>query len=463
MMLALSIGSQSELTINVAAPLAKNYDIVIYGGGSNAVAAALKASGVTTDQKSILMVVPERKLGSIQTVGGQNFWDIATHSGSLPQGGSFKMFYGATSQFYPTEYFASYLADEIAKHPNIEVRYYTDIKSTHVEKNTITGITTTTLGKDVIKEENINARIFIDASETGRLVSSTGLWKGTVGREDTGIDKKQMASTLMFKMKNIDISQIRKTKTDKGIGLWDGDDINTLPIFQQYRKNSATYKIKSYNAASDGPGEYWMNMLIIYDVDGTDEDAKAKARRDAMMEIEKPVFLDMIQHTKGFSKAELVYDSVGNPIVGEILYTRETIHTQNNDGTFALDKRITKGEDRQYYAHRIGLGYYWFDNNSYTKEENHPLPIAEKPWYVPYEALQSQSLSNVLIPGYAANIDSMAWTAMRVYPNLDVLGDAAGVATGLALYERFDLAGPTEEQINLLQTKLLQVGAVLEK
>ena len=51
-------------------------DILIYGEGFQAVAAAAKAANNALT-KSILVVVPSPvpKLGGIATIGGQNYWD----------------------------------------------------------------------------------------------------------------------------------------------------------------------------------------------------------------------------------------------------------------------------------------------------------------------------------------------------------------------------------------------------
>ncbi|MNP79440.1 FAD dependent oxidoreductase [compost metagenome] len=74
--------------------------------------------------------------------------------------------------------------------------------------------------------------------------------------------------------------------------------------------------------------------------------------------------------------------------------------------------------------------------------------------------LQTPYVDNLLLPGYAANIDSYSWSAMRVYPNLIMLGDAAGTSAALAADGRMDLAKP---DMDLLQKELLRHQAILEK
>jgi hypothetical protein len=153
----------------------------------------------------------------------------------------------------------------------------------------------------------------------------------------------------------------------------------------------------------------------------------------------------------------------GHPEVGDILYLREGIHTvKDKPYTYGLNKLDVLTGGARWFNRRIGIGFYNFDSNTYTKNESLSNPLHE-PWYVPYDVLTSPKVANLLIPGYAASIDSFAWTAMRVYPNLIMLGDAAGVAAGLALLGDFRIYDPTDEQIAELQYSLKQVNVILGK
>ena len=73
-----------------------------------------------------------------------------------------------------------------------------------------------------------------------------------------------------------------------------------------------------------------------------------------------------------------------------------------------------------------------------------------EPTYIPYSALTTQYVPNMLIPGYAVNASSFAWSEMRVFPNLCVLGDAAGIAavtcllSGDSAYGLKDISGVRE-------------------
>ena len=111
------------------------------------------------------------------------------------------------------------------------------------------------------------------------------------------------------------------------------------------------------------------------------------------------------------------------------------------------------------YATRIGLNYYWSDINAYKFEDmkkngeyiwggaianklrddlhTSTYPVDDNsphyPAYIPYNALTTNYVANLLIPGYAVGASSYAWAEMRVFPNLCVLGDAAGAAAAYAV------------------------------
>ncbi|GIP41430.1 hypothetical protein J31TS4_47100 [Paenibacillus sp. J31TS4] len=531
--LAFALSLSAGMAVNRPASAPGNYDIVIYGGGPQAVSTALQASATTEGRASILMIVPERAPGSIMSVGRQNLFDVNYYRASkLPEGidpkyegsqaGSLYRFLGDLTAVFPPEKMEAYFRTKLAE-KRVQVRYDTDLVkvttrpaaagagenaaagSHRVSSVELKPLVRNADGHAVFDEtapgEPVSAQVFVDASETGRLVRLSGQHVGTVGREDQNPDARQMAATLMFKVRGVDAQKAVKdwslegfTMSPKGsFQLWGGYEMRQLNALQQYAESAGPFRLKPYNAGEDGysgagaPGsprmELWMNMLLIYDVDarkaardrgagealypsggGTEPEL---AREEAVREIAKPEFLSLLRQLKGFEQAELVLVD-GKPEVGEILYLRESIHTAQvadpatRTYRFALDREGVTGGDTKYYERRIGLGYYHFDSNSYKKGESLSNPIG-KPWYVPYDVLVGPKLSNVLLPGYAANIDSYAWTAMRVYPNLIMLGDAAGTAAGLAVKGEFSLHRPEPEQLHRLQQTLFRQGAILDK
>ena len=85
------------------------------------------------------------------------------------------------------------------------------------------------------------------------------------------------------------------------------------------------------------------------------------------------------------------------------------------------------------------------------------------PVYLPYEALITTYVSNLLLPGYAANVSSFAWGEIRVLPNLCVLGDAAGVAAGYCVNNGYLPRYLNDSQIQAVQNLLKSVDAKIDK
>jgi hypothetical protein len=503
MILVMVLGIVVFLLITQRTPTytGKKYDIIIYGGGPQAVATALKASGVTHDHARILVIVPETKLGSILTAGDQNIFDQVTyHSSQLPpglpadysypQGGTNFILQKEFPRSFPPEALADYMKNLLTQHANITLSFSSDITEVNVKDSVIQYVRTQPLKKDEkdryvfasSSSDRLYAPVFVDASETGRLIRLAH-FKGTVGRADQDGDQTQMNATLMFKVKNVNKNTVKVNHpfvNSKGLlQVWGGhEEVARNPI-ASYNESNPNFFIKPFNGASDSKqnNELWMNMLLIYNVDAqkawrdkvadngyypkSDGIDPEEAREMCIREIQSPEFLKSLRSIRGFENAELVMKD-GKPAVGDIMYLRESIHAYHQDHQFGLTKQSVF-QDQVNYAHRIGLGFYHFDTNGYKTAKKLSNPIRKQPWYVPYEVLTTSSIKNVLLPGYAASIDSFSWSAMRVYPNLLVLGDAAGTAAGLSLQGQFRIQDPTEQQIAKLQEQLRLMQAVLEK
>lgn len=497
------------------------YDLIIYGGGPQAVSTALKAANTTNDLAKTLMIVPSDCLGSILTAGKQNLFDLNYYrtkrrTPGIPsdyegtQGGTMFRFLRDMGSVFPPDEMARYLRRQVQAHPNITVWYDTDITDvqlaaagTDAGASRIEAVRVQPIRKDADgryvfsgdKSAPLKAKVFVDASESGRLARFAQV-DYTIGRQDQGIDSRQMGATLMYKIKGVDAYAAVKTNrklygyaysTKGAFQFWAGNEAFTIPEMIAYDKASDHFRIKGYNAGEDGishvggdtrNAEFWMNQLLIYNVDARKawRDLAANnghypssdgldpeiAREMAIEELKKPNFIRMVRKLPGFETAELVYRN-GQPVVGDMLYLRESIHTtQGAPNRFALNRQDVMNGGERWYARRIGIGFYNFDSNTYTKEESLSNPLHE-PWYVPYDVLVSPKVANLLLPGYAASIDSFAWTAMRVYPNLIMLGDAAGTAAGLALLGDFHILRPTEGQIEELQQVLRDAKVILEK
>ncbi len=533
-------------------------DIVVYGGGFAGVAAAAKAAANTASNKTIALIVPDPVdhngngscLGGIGTIGGQNYFDIRTDSKGLVTKGTFNWWHTKLGQHYSVDEMAALLKADLAKYGS-KIKYYygydissvgwdsriTSLTVKQIKRNPTTGIV-----EWESVQHTINGTVFIDASESGRLTRRAN-FGGTTGRfdfpatyldadEKTNYGKgRQQVATLMFKVTGFD-----KDYTGDDITILDHADTNHVysagggekayqkkkgKIYQFNEKHGPEgFALKPFNMAQDGPNssEWWVNMLLVFNVDGraynrdkgtylfpSDMRSDYKTVDDAWVEarniINSAEFLDTIKEFPGFRNVQIVKKN-GKPVVGEVMYLRETIHaalssTNRANGTENTNYGLTTNEangagasgssggDSQNYATRIGLNFYWSDINAYKFEDikdangnyiwfdevfrkvRPDLGLSASspahPVYVPYNAITSNYVANLLTPGYAACMSSFAWAECRVLPNQCVLGDAAGVAAAYAITHNKDPLRLTASDLSQVQTTLRNSGARLEK
>lgn len=393
----------------------EEYDIVIYGGTFAGCAAAQMAAQLSP-RSSILVIVPSPVpvLGGIGTAAGQNFFDLRFWRNQLVTGGSFARWYQQAGQFYNTQKMAEILRSDLARYENISILWGFDLwegqkKSTPfgygIDKNRQADHPGKSLGegdlfsfqitalrvRNIYQDERgaacwgkekrkITGRVFIDASDDGRLTRLAG-GKVTAGRADwpdaflensergEGGLPRQQAATLMFKVTNVmfppapravgDLIFLHDGYGSRGI-IGGGDTYRNNPVVVVFNDQymSRGFALKPLNAAQDGANskEWWVNALLIFDVDGRacQRDLGSKrypkdkrwdaldideAWRKAREFVARPEFIHAFRQFSatdeqgrryGFHLAELVEDGSGRPVVGDMLYLRETVHLQRN-------------------------------------------------------------------------------------------------------------------------------------
>lgn len=525
-------------------------DIIIYGGGFSAIAAAAKAAN-NAPNKTVLLVAPypTAKLGGIATIGGQNYWDTRQWNGVFPQKGTFEYWFNTLGSHYNTDEMANLLYTSISKYSNVEIRFQYDVVSFERLTNPyrISSLTFKKIHRDT--DGNIKwgsdtftetGSIFIDASEEGRLARliNSAVSTGRYDWPENYIDEieknnqrvgRQQAVTLMFKMTGITPG----TYTDMNFyehptthvkACWGGRNAyknNATVLNFNNTYGSQGYILKPVNAAQDGPdsSEWWINAFLIFNVDGRanyrdkgtslypsymlsgykNTDEAWIAARNFLKNT--PAFLQAIRQFDGFANAQFVTKD-GYPVVGDVLYIRETVHMTRESGSIINDSEnnyaltsahgnnagtsSSSGSDASNYSTRIGLNFYNADVHPYTindlKDANGNYLWAEESWdhmrpdlnitgsspvnpvYVPYHALTTNYISNLLLPGYAASVSSFSWGEVRVFPNLCVLGDAAGITAAYCLNNNKQPLYLEDSDIATIQNLLLSVAeAKLEK
>lgn len=276
--------------------------------------------------------------------------------------------------------------------------------------------------------ETLNATVFIDASNEGRLARrvntacTTGrfdwpaqyLSSGEIGGSD--FVARQQACSLVIKMKNLNPSYPnaceRYPGTDIASCIWSSsapyeDPNGLITAFNEAHKSEGLL-LRPTNGGRDGrySDEWWINTLLVFNVDGrahyrdeasntpfkvtrkfgymTTDQAWIKAKN--FVKTHKTEIERALATFDGFSNASIVMDDRGDPVVADELYIRETVHmaidstkrANNTNTNYHITLKEAKdagsgpdpsAADYANYATRIGLAEYSCDIHPYTPED----------------------------------------------------------------------------------------------
>ena len=403
-------------------------NVVIYGGGLQAVAAAAKfLSETETDTVDMIVpyVAPEGSsyLGGLATYGGQNFFDLRRWNNDLVTKGTFSWWLSQVGQFYNVEELSKLLYNDLNKYNKDKGRivFWFGYDICEFEKAYQPyRITEVSIRKIVMDEFDcvqwkgiprlLHGDIFIDASDDGKLMRIVNS-SATVGRSDWPtqfLDEdersghgRQQAATLMYKVKNAkpDLNNftpnMRWDRLENGAigcyGGWTqyrGEFGGAVSEFNKANSDNG-FIIKPINAAQDGANsdEWWINNLLVFNVDGRAHERDKEyglyptdvredytsvdcAYRAARRVLDSDLFIKALRSFSGFENAELVRDENGKPVTGNTLYLRETIHIARNSSI-----RYPNTEDINYAVttkHCATAG----DNRRHGRDiENYPERI----------------------------------------------------------------------------------------
>ena len=264
------------------------------------------------------------ELGGISTTGGQNAWDVSkSPNGEFYHQGTFKTLYNRFPMSYNTQEMSNYLKSSLNDYL-VDYKTQYDISRVickekaagnteepiKIEKITIRGIARDNEAADYtngyVKWTNaapitITGKIFIDASEEGRLARSLNT-AATTGRYNWPADSldddekgvisdsptktvpcdntpavRQQAATIIYKLKGVDLSGYQGSTSSETNGvyhsLWGGDKYKikgseTWKFNDEYSNQGII--IKSLNAGTNNPAndDYYINNFLLFNVDG---------------------------------------------------------------------------------------------------------------------------------------------------------------------------------------------------
>ncbi len=408
------------------------HDVVVVGGGTAGVAAAVAASRNGADT---LLIERYGFLGGTMTAGLVNPF-MTFHAGKeqiihgifqeiidrLKRLGG----YDEETKAFDVEAMKIVL-DQLVVEAGVKLLLHTCAVGVVMQGNTIKGVEIhNKSGKSVVF-----GKVIVDATGDGDVAIMAGA-PYEKGRKEDGLTQPM---TLNFRMGGVDIGRMPSSQ-----------EINRLFIEAKKRGEISIPRENVLWFPTTRKGEIHFNTTRIVKVDGTKAEdltfAEVEARRQ-MMELVS--FLK--KNVPGFENAYLLMSAtqIGvretRRIIGEYVMTGEDI----------LEARK--------FTDVIARGSYPIDIHSPTGEGTTIMgPPPGSSYDIPYRCLVPKNVENLLVAGRCISTTHEAQAAIRVIPIVVAIGQAAGTAA--ALSAKLNIP-PRRLDVSLLQKTLREQGANL--
>lgn len=410
------------LTLLLARPgVPGGYDLIVYGATPQGVTASVAAA---RRGLRVLLLEPSDRPGGVLTNGWLATLDMSTDSGGqLLNYGLFARFFRAIGH-QPS--FDVKRAEQVLRgwlgEAGVDVRYGARLKNVEVAGGKVAGVEVTWRRSRAW----LSAPLFLDASDTAELAYAAGA-PFTVGREDTGLDRRQMAATLVFRLTGVDWDLLgaalsAETATDRRPVGWRGKSAYGFhELADRYRPSDPErFALRGLNVARQDDNSLLVNGLLIFGVDGTQPNSLARGRRGGAAEAARVVAFLRQSEPGVFGAAALAG-------VAPQLYVRESRHLL---GQYRLGAPYALFGAA--FGDGVARGGYPLDGQAYLPGDPLFLLGRPLPYQIPLRSLLPRNLKNLLVVSQAASFESVAAYSARVVPTQMALGEAAGKAAWLS-------------------------------
>jgi hypothetical protein len=435
----------------VAVEAAPRPDVLVVGGTPAGVAAALAAARLGDD---VTLVAQRPVFGGVLTDATMDQWDLnLAPDGAQIQGGIFSEIHAALGDAFTPDDAARVFGDLVASEPRIHAIVNARPVAVRVSNaaggSQVDDVTFARIGKPDL---TLAAPVVIDATDDGDLAALAGA-RYDVGRQDTGIDEKMQAVTLMFTFDGVDwpaLATAYDPRVDGAGGVLGCRAWGYAKLMADYRPLSGDVLVRDLNLGHEDDGTVSVNAIDVLGIDGRSASDLLRARE--LTENEAPHLLGYLrEHLAGFEDAR-----IGR--FADAVYVRETRHVLG-------DEWLTAGEvwDGVIPADSIGLSSYPLDLHPVTATTVLAYAPVRHVYGVPFGTLVPRGFTNLMIAGPSISASHEASGSARVIPTTIEEGQAVGTAAALVNQRHISVAelAQTPADIGDLQTDLRDAGAIL--
>lgn len=435
----------------------QNYDVVVIGGGPAGAVAAIAAArqGAKT-----LLVEQYGYLGGMLTVAGVGP-QMTFHAGDTQvvrgiadeivsrlkemnlSPGHMEDCVGYASSITPFDAEGmKYILETMAQEAGVRLLYHTVFTGCAVEAGKITKVN--------LYSKNgfftVTGKVFLDCTADADLSTCAGV-TSVYGRE---ADNLAQPMTMNVKVGGVDreamIAYVQESRDDM-LSTVPFDSLGEIPRAGIQGAYSLIVKAKELGEfdidrnmvlcfETNTPGEYILNMSRVTHKSAVDPfdltDAEVEGRRQA-----RQIVAFMKKYIPGFENCRLI--STG-PHIG----IRES---RKINGKYKLTAEDLL--ENKMFPDAVAMGGYPIDIHSPDGAAMKHCFLKPGSWYsVPYGALVTNEVENLIVAGRCISATHEACAAIRVTPIVMAIGQAAGVAAALSV--------SSGEAANALDTKRLR-------
>lgn len=443
----------------------QKYDVIVAGGGTAGIAAALSAA---RSGAHVLLIEKNAYAGGT-AASGLPFVDFFNRNGRQVVAGIAEELMNRLFQEKASlghirtsgghlnsvtmidPEWVKIIAEEMLLESGCDILYHTFVCAAEVEGNCLKSIVAA--NKNGLTE--FHADCFIDTTGDGDLAKFAGA-KYHQGRESDGLCQ---AMSLLFKLGDVDV--------ERATGLFSENPIKACPVGGDHEYNlHISGKLTNWNdiilkeeifphpdhniwAGTMRENELtYVNTIRVSEKNGADAYELSEAEIEGRRQLKKVIrFLN--KHVPGMEKAHIT--SIQNGIG-----IRET---RRIDGEYVLTGQdIIEGRRFEDCIARNGYcidihdpkGQGWGVSRIQSEEQSYDIP---------YRCIVPERIDHLLVAGRCISTTAEALASTRIMPSCMALGQAAGTAAAMAAEQG---QVPRNLDIKHLQAVLKKDGAVIE-